>query len=105
MFKILSLFLLAFVLTLSIQAVPSQALVIPGPNLSQTENGWNDFGLLIRAEQNVNLVSVRYPNQGQADVIELRLDSDGSLLQSFPTPAGNTNLIVNINYPLKAGNL
>lgn len=103
MYKILSFFLVAFILTLSIQAVPSEALVIPGPDLTQNEGGWADFGLLIRAEQNVNLVSVRYPNQGQADVIELRLDSDGTLLTSIPTPAGNTNIVVNINYPLTAG--
>jgi hypothetical protein len=103
MYKILSFFFVALILTLSIQADPSEALIVPGPDLTQNEGGWADFGLLIRAEQNVNLVSFRYPNQGQADVIELRLDSDGSLLTSIPTPAGNTNIVVNINYPLTAG--
>ena len=76
--------------------------VIDGPILSQPERGWRDFGLLIRAESDVNLVSVRFPNQGQADVIQLRRDSDAALLASFPVPAGNGNAIVDINYPLVA---
>jgi hypothetical protein len=66
------------------------------------EKGWNDFGLLIRAEADVTLVSVRFPNQGLADVIELRRNSDSALLASIPVSAGNRNAIVNINFPLAA---
>jgi len=82
---------------------PAHALTIPGPVLTQLEGGWADFGLLIRAEANVTLVSVRYPNQGMADVIELRDHATGNLLTSVPTPAGNTDLTVEIDYPLVAG--
>ncbi|MEJ2696853.1 MAG: hypothetical protein P8013_09410 [Candidatus Sulfobium sp.] len=69
------------------------------------EGGWDDFGLLIRAESDVTLVSVRFPNQGLADVIELRSYPDSALLDSIPVPAGDTNATVNINYPLKSQEL
>jgi hypothetical protein len=81
---------------------PAFGLVINGPDLNMAEKGWRDFGLLIRAEADVTLVSVRFPNQGLADVIELRRNSDSALLASFPVPAGNGNVVVNINYPLVA---
>jgi len=77
-------------------------LVIEGPALDQAEMGWNDFGLVIRAEADVMLVSVRFPNQGLADVIQLLRDSDSSLLASIPVPAGNRDAVVNIDYPLVA---
>jgi hypothetical protein len=73
---------------------------IGGPTLNIQERGWHDFGLVIRAEADVTLVSVRYPNQGLADVIELRRNSDSALLASYPVPAGDTNATININYPL-----
>jgi hypothetical protein len=73
---------------------------ITGPFLFMPEQGWPDFGLLIRAEANVNLVSVRYPNQGHADTIELRRYSDSALLASYPVPAGDTDATIKINYPL-----
>lgn len=71
--------------------------------LDQTEWGWEDFGLVFRAEADVLLVSVHYPNQGLADVVELRLYSDGTLLTSVPVPAGNPDATVEINYPLTKG--
>jgi len=78
-----------------------QALI--GPVLDQEEWGWNDFGLVIRAEMDVMLVSVHYPNQGLADSIELRLSADGTLLCIIPVPAGNPDATVIINYPLTTG--
>jgi hypothetical protein len=77
-------------------------LTLGGPALNVAERGWKDFGLLIRAEADVTLVSVRFPNQGHTDVINLIRASDSALLASFPVTAGNTNAIVTINYPLVA---
>ena len=53
-----------------------QALI--GPDLDQEEWGWNDFGLIVRAEIDVMLLSVHYPNQGLSDSIELRHRADGT---------------------------
>jgi len=74
-----------------------------GPILDQAEWGWNNFGLVVRAEMDIMLVSVHYPNQGLADSIELRLRTDGTLLCIVPVPAGNPDATVIINYPLTAG--
>jgi hypothetical protein len=81
---------------------PSFGAVIEGPVLNLAEKGWSDFGLVIHAEADVMLVSVRFPNQGLADVIQLRKSSTSALLASIPVPAGNQNAIVNLNYPLTA---
>lgn len=81
---------------------PVNGSVIDGPVLSQPERGWGDFGLIIRAETDVSLTSVRFPNQGLQDLIQLRRTSDWALLASIPVPPGNTNAIVDINYPLAA---
>lgn len=81
---------------------PAFGSIINGPDLNMAEKGWRDFGLLIRAETDVTLVSVRFPNQGLADVIELWRNSDSALLASVPVPAGNRNIVVNLNYPLAA---
>jgi len=96
-----------FLLSLSVMlfllcTVPVYGSVIEGPALNLAEIGWADFGLLIRAEVDVNLISVRFPNQGQADIIQLRRYSDSALLASVPVPAGNMNAIVTIDYPLVA---
>jgi hypothetical protein len=91
------LLLLTFFWTL-----PAYGLVIDGPSLNLPEAGWSDFGLLIRAEADTKLLSVEFPNQGRADVIQLRRNSDGSVLASIPVPAGNNKAIVNIDYPLSA---
>lgn len=96
-----------FVLAISfiiflVSIVPAFGSVINGPALNMAEKGWKDFGLLIRAEADVNLVSVRFPNQGLADVIELRRNSDSALLASIPVAAGSNNATVDINYPLAA---
>ncbi len=82
--------------------VPVHAAVMEGPVLNQAERGWRDFGLIIRAETDVTLVSVRFPNQGLADEVKLLRNSDSALLASVPVAAGNRNAIVNINYPLAA---
>ena len=95
--------LITLLFVLFIWTGASEALVIPGPTLGNNEGGWEAFGLIIQANMNVTLESVRYPNQGLADVIELRRHSDDSLLTSASTPAGQTDIIVNINYPLTAG--
>ena len=76
-----------------------------GPVLDQKEGGWYDFGLVVRAELDVMLVSVHYPNQGLADSIELRLREDGTLLCVVPVPAGEPDATVIINYPLTAGEI
>jgi hypothetical protein len=78
---------------------------LQGPVLDQAERGWTNFGLVFRAEADVLLVSVHYPNQGLADSIELRLHSDKTRLCTVPVPAGNPDVIVTINYPLKAGEI
>ena len=95
-----ALLLLTFFWTL-----PAYGLVIAGPTLNQVEKGWGDFGLLIRAEADIKLLSVGFPNQGHADVIQLRRYSDGALLASIPVPAGNNNAVVNINSPLTGGEI
>ena len=82
--------------------MPADGSVIGGPLLNQAERGWRDFGLVIRAEADVTLVSVRFPNRGLADVIELRRDADSALLASIPVPVGSTDAIVTIDYPLVA---
>lgn len=82
--------------------LPAYGLVIEGPALNQPEAGWGDFGLLIRAEADTKLLSVGFPNQGRADVIQLRRNSDGAVLASIPVPAGNNEAKVNIDYPLTA---
>jgi hypothetical protein len=92
----------ALILFTFLWTLPAYGLEIQGPPLNQAEKGWKNFGLLIRAEADIMLVSVRFPNQGLADIIQLRRDSDSALLASFPVPAGNRNAIVNINYPLNA---
>jgi len=94
--------LIVFTFLAGFWAFPAYALIVEGPVLDQPESGWEDFGLLIRAEADVVLVSVRFPNQGLADTIELRRHSDGALLASIPTPAGNTDITVDIHYPLTA---
>jgi hypothetical protein len=101
--KMWSLLLAAILLFGVVQKVSAGTLVLPGPNLPAFESGWGNFGLLIQAKANVNLVSVRFPNQGKADLIELRRHSDGALLTSVATPTGNTNITVVFNYPLVAG--
>src|SRR5574340_1532545 len=85
--------------------LPAYGLVIEGPPLIYAERGWGDFGLLIRAEADVTLLSVEFPNQGLSDVIELRRGSDGTVLTSIPVPAGNNKAIVNIDYPLTANEI
>jgi hypothetical protein len=97
-----SFFFLAFVFFF-LWTAPVNAAVLEGPVLDYDEQGWGDFGLLIRAEADVNLVSVRFPNQEKADIIKLRRISDSALLASIPVPAGNSNAIVAIDYPLLAG--
>ena len=82
---------------------PSSALFLPGPSLNQHEEGWDLFGLLVRAEQDVVLVSVHYPNQGFADLIETRLHADGSTICASPVSAGNYDATVVLNCPLAAG--
>lgn len=74
--------------------------LIAGPDLTMAETNWQDFGLLIRAENDVTLVSVRYPNRGLADVVQLRRNSDSAVLASVLVPAGNADFTVNINVPL-----
>lgn len=78
---------------------------LQGPILDQAEWGWNDFGLVFRAEADVLLVSVHYPNQGLSDSLELRLHADGTLLYTVPVPADNPDATVTINYPLTAGTI
>ena len=94
--------LITSVLLVLLFSFSAYGLVIQGPVLTDVEEGFTDFGLIIQAEADVVLVSVRFPNQGLADNIELLRDSDGDLLASIPTPAGNPDIIVDINYPLKA---
>jgi hypothetical protein len=101
--KIWTLFMIVILLIGISPKVSADTLVYPGPPLPFPELGWGNFGLLIRANINVNLVSVRFPNQGKADLIELRRHSDGALLTSVATPAGNPNITVVFNYPLSAG--
>jgi hypothetical protein len=96
------LFLMISVLLVLFCGFPAYGLVIQGPVLTEFEEGFTDFGLIIRAEADVMLVSVRFPNQGLADNIELLRDSDGALLTSIKTPEGNKNVTVDINYPLNA---
>jgi hypothetical protein len=91
------------VLILSLLFISSaSASVIDGPTLSLRERMWGDAGLIIQAEVDVNLVSVLFPNQGQADNIQLVRVSDWTPLASIPVPAGDTNATVDINYPLAA---
>ena len=97
--------LTALILSVFLWTLPVYGLVIEGPPLNQIERGFSDFGLLIRAEADTTLLSVGFPNQGLADVIQLRRNSDRALLASLPVPAGNNNAIVNINYPLSAGEI
>lgn len=92
-----SLILLTFLWTL-----PAYGLVITGPTLTQVERNWGDFGLIFRAEADITLVSVEFPNQGRADVIQLRRYLDGEVLASIPVAGGNYHAIVDINYPLDA---
>jgi hypothetical protein len=94
--------LTALILLTFFWTLPAFGLVIEGPALNLPEAGWSDFGLLIRAEADTKLLSVEFPNQGLADVIQLRRHSDGALLASISVPAGNNNAIVNIGYPLTA---
>jgi hypothetical protein len=94
--------LTALILLTFFWTLPAFGLVIEGPALNLPEAGWSDFGLLIRAETDTKLLSVEFPNQGLADVIQLRRHSDGAVLASIPVPAGNNNAIVNISYPLTA---
>lgn len=95
-------FLVAFFV---LSAVPSfaSASIIGGPTLNMAEQGWQDFGLVIRADSDTTLVSVRYPNQGLADVIQLWRNSDSALLASIPVPNGDVNATININCPLSTG--
>jgi hypothetical protein len=93
--------LMIFLFSVLIWTVSAYGSVIEGPVLSAPEGGWQDFGLVIRAEADVVLESVRFPNQGLADNIELR-QADGTLLASIPTDAGAPDAIVDINYPLIA---
>lgn len=81
---------------------PVYGLIIEGPVLNMADRGFQDFGLLFRAEAPVMLVSVRFPNQGLADTVHLQRDSDSAVLASITVPAGSPNAIVNINYPLTA---
>jgi hypothetical protein len=97
--------LTALILLTFFWTLPAYGLVIEGPTLNQAEKGWGDFGLLIRAEADIKLLSVGFPNQGLADVIQLRRYSDGAALASIPVPAGNNNAVVNINYPLTANEI
>ena len=90
------------VIPLLLCTLPAYSQVIEGPVLNVPEGGWTDFGLIIRAEADVVLVSVRFPNSGSADTIELLRDSDGALLASIPTAAGEPDALVNINYALTA---
>jgi hypothetical protein len=81
----------------------SSALFLEGPFLDQNEEGWDLFGLLVRAEKDTVLVSVNYPNQGLEDQIEIRLHADGSILCSAPVPAGEYDATVTLDCPLTAG--
>ena len=97
--------LTALILLTFFWTLPAYGLVVEGPTLNQAERGWGDFGLLIRAEADIQLLSVEFPNQGLADVIKLRRHSDRALLASIPVPAGNNHAIVDINYPLTANEI
>jgi hypothetical protein len=91
-----------FIFSVLLWTFPAYGLVIEGPALNYAEGNWSDFGLLIRAEADVMLASVRFPNQGLADVIQLIRVSDGAILASIETPAGSPDVIVDINCPLNA---
>ena len=105
MFKCKVFLLMISIFSALLWTFPAYGLVIEGPVLSEAEEGWTDFGLLIHAEADVVLVSVRFPNQGLADTIELRRHSDGALLASIPTAAGSPDVTVDINYPLTASEI
>jgi hypothetical protein len=105
MAKKINISLTALILMTFFWTLPAYGLVIEGPPLNQAEIGWIDFGLIIRAEADTKLLSVEFPNQGLADVIQLRLHRDGAVLASIPVPAGNNKAIVNINYPLTANEI
>lgn len=102
MFRIKNVIITALLLFSFLWTLPAYALVIAGPTLNQAERGWGDFGLLLRAEADITLLSVGFPNQGLADVIQLRRYSDGVVLASIPVPAGNNHATVDINCPLTA---
>lgn len=102
MIKNRTITLAALILLTFLWTLPAYGLVITGPSLNYAERGWRDFGLLIRAEADVTLLSVGFPNQGLADVIELRRHLDGALLASIAVPAGTYHAIVEINFPLTA---
>jgi hypothetical protein len=102
MFTSRRLLLVLSVIFFFLWTMPVDGSVISGPELTLAEKGWKDFGLVFRAEADVTLVSVGFPNQGLADVINLIRDSDSAVLASIPVTAGNTDAIVTINYPLAA---
>ena len=77
------------------------ALTISGPSLTQEENLNEDFGLIIEAKNDISLVSVRFPNRGLADIIELR-DATGFPLRSVNILPGENNKTVDLNYVLSA---
>jgi hypothetical protein len=94
-----------FFFSILIWTVSVYGSVIEGPVLNVPEAGWQDFGLMLRAEADVVLGSVRFPNRGFADNIELRRLSDRALLASIPVASGTPNAIVDINYPLTASEI
>lgn len=97
--------LTALILLTFFWTLPAYGLVIAGPTLDQAEIGFGDFGLMISADMDTTLLSVDFPNQGLADVIELRRYMDGAVLASIPVPAGNNQASVAINYPLTANEM
>jgi len=80
----------------------AQNQVMSGPNLVNNISGWNDSGMRFVANQNVDLVSFRYENQGNADIIWL-LNGSRQIIQTVNVPAGNPNYFVNANWTLTAG--
>lgn len=84
--------------------VAVEGATVSGPVLTANIEGWSFSGIAFRPLRDTRLSSFVYQNQGQADTIFLS-DSQGNIVHSASSPAGETSHTFHVDWALTNGNV
>jgi hypothetical protein len=87
---------------MALAASSAGAAVIAGPTLTLSGTVWAVTGLEFQAQDNSQLTSFTFQNQGQADTVDLT-DAAGNILDSVVIPSGDLSDTVSVNWALASG--
>ncbi len=100
-FKIIKLLLTSLMLLMFVSSVQASiTLSIEGPELTNNVTGHGNSGLEFTALADLTLDSFTFQNQGNADTLRL-MNSDGDILYSYESPAGENSHQVNASWDLE----